>query len=360
MKLTLKENIILTDLDLQLVPASELTMEMFDPDAMAPDIETTEKPRMPRVSIVQSTSADAIAAGARPGQYEIDWNDPTKPAIYVNSLRVWLLDKIEGRVMFPFKDDGKPDRSTKEPWCASSDGLKPRDSDMFQYVGKTYTDWRNKESVTIEPDCEACPLQKFQSYKDANGKLVNQSPPCQKAPQFVLWLVDQKFAAIFQSSAPTVRNRLVGQPRKGHPGLQKFFLSNGVDPGTERNTYPNIKEGEWFSVKLTSKLETHGSGNQTYVPIVELDNVPLAVTDLKFIFDIKGLYEKESMRDVLSGQVYSSDYEADDGEGSSRAVRLTPPGMDGAKKLGNGGGRRRMGESKPVENESVEAGDDAY
>ncbi len=349
----------MTDLDLQLIPDSELTMDMFNPDAMAPTIETTEKPRMPRVSIVQSTSADAIAAVARPGQYCIDWNDQTKPAIYVNSLRVWLLDKIEGRVMFPFKDDGKPDRSTKEPWCASSDGLKPRDNEMFSYVGKTYTDWRNKEQVTIEPDCTTCPLGKFISYKDANGKMVNQAPPCQQAPQFVLWLVDQKFPAIFQSSAPTVRNRLVGQPRKGHPGIPKFFLTNGVDVETGRNTYPNIKGNQWFSVKLTSKLETHGSGNQNYVPIVELDNAALAVTDLKLIFDIKGLYEKDSMRDVLSGQIYSSDYEGSDDEGSTATekARITPPGMDGAKKLGsNGGGKKRITDPHTP----AEEGDDAF
>lgn len=356
----------MSDLDLQLIPDEELSFDMFDPAEVRPEVVSNEKPRMPRIAIVQATSADAIAAGARPGDFLVDWKDPTKPAQAFKHLRVYLIDVIKGRVMFPFKDDGKPDRSTKEPLCASSDGEKPRQSEMFDYVGKTHIDWRTKVPVTIVDSCEKCPLGQFKSYKDANGKVVNQPPPCQESPQFVLWLVDQKYAAIFQSSAPTVRNRLVGQVKKGYPGINKFFQPNGVDVATGKDTYPNIVDGKWFSVRLTTKLETHPTGNQTYVPVVELDATPLLLTDVRDVFNIKTLYKQADengivMRDILSGQAYLGEAIEYDEEGAPvQQTRLIPPGAAAAaKKLGNGGNKRRITDEHVTE-EGAEVEADAF
>ena len=337
----------MTDLDITVIPDQELSLEMFDPSALRPNVATTEKPRMPRISIVQAMSTDAIAAGARPGQFIIDWKDPTKPPIILDQLRVWLIDIINGRVMFPYKADGKPDRATKEPWCASSDGIAPRNSEMFRYVGKEYVDWRNKEKVVIQDKCDGCPLSKFITYTDENGNKVNQPPPCQESPQFVLWLIDHNFPAIFQSSASTVRNRLVGQPRKGYPGINKFFQPTGrIDPQTGKDEYPNIKDGQWFGVRISAKMETHNSGNQTYVPIVELDNRPLEVTHLKAIFQSKGLYEKDNFNDTVSTEIYTQ--EEGSYEEGRPAERLTPPGMK--TELGSGPkANRRIGKKNKDE-----------
>jgi len=203
--------------DTQIVEHSEYG----DLGALAPTYvaETNQGESIARISLMQGQSKQGQTGEARPGQWLINYNDPTHDPEYevVDTLRVWLLGNQARRTPWTRALTGNDDPENPRS-CKSNDGAEPLD----MYWETTLVDPRDGEKVEIAEGhlCEKCPLSQ---WKDGTP------PPCSPSPMFVFYLIDQGVVATFENTSAHVNKPLIGGwtkasgKKRTYPGAVKMF-----------------------------------------------------------------------------------------------------------------------------------------
>lgn len=332
----------MSDKDLAIKEDADIEVFDFNPDDLAGGevLDNGASLMLPRISLLQALSDDVTNDDypeAKAGMYKVDWNDGgLTPPLFSKELAVFYIDGISGRVMYPFDEQtGQKETKTKKPVCASSDGEVPR----VAYHGQTFTDWRvhpkdgRKRTVTIDANttCAACPMS---NWITADGKSLK--PPCQESPQMIVFLTDFGKPAVFQSAAPTVRQRLIGAPRKGFPGIGAFFQKSSS------GTYPYVINGRPHALVLGAENQVNEkSGSKSWVPTMRFGEIPLTQVEYMALVESKKLYEETKMRHALSASSYNPVLEDDDAFDHQPSTAMREAGItnDGST-LGAGSNRR--------------------
>lgn len=244
--------------------------------------------------------------------------------VNIDSLRLHLIDAapIPQRVMWAYDvETGKRlqgPTAPKDPWCGSSNGVSPRDGELFNYIGKQYVDYRSKQPVTIVKDgCATCPLGswdvdvvgkdgKVVMEEDHKGVLraVRATPPCMPTPAYIFYDLDRKTLLLYRAPNFTQRSFIEGTKRSRRfgavKGISEFYAVNGG------STKPEVvKNGAMYPMRFTVKQVQSDNG---YEPVMDfrIDDTPMTVLEVNEVAAIKQLYKEQKIRELISGDLYNS------------------------------------------------------
>jgi hypothetical protein len=337
---------------------SDNSLVPFNQNDLLPDMPqpVSKAPRLPRVNIVQGSSAKLIQKGGESGKYYVDFGTFERVNENLKTMRVVLIDgNLPSRSMWPFEADtgkGMSGDDYNQPWCASSNGTSPRP----QFIGLQYEDWRNHEIIEIAPDCLSCPLGQWRPILMENGqpqrdpktnKIINGKPPCQMTPQYVFWSFDLHSPFIIQASNPTVRSFFEGVNSKSFgkiEGIGSFYAPKGMVQ--ETGEYLNLVHpavGVHYAITMGLKYVPNNYSG-TYVPTFAVDAKPMTDEEINLIIQQRTLYNQQDERgftfkQYLNGDAYGADGEEEElmlGDGEPSGISTE----NARTRLGTGGPRR--------------------
>lgn len=259
--------------------------------------------------------------GANRG-FVIDWGDGRPPEVNIESLRLARVDApVMQRLMWPFDPNtGKRlQENDAKPACASSDGVSARKADAFGFIGKEFTDWRDKELVTIYPDnCKECPLGQWKATYNPDGSPVmdinmkgvpyhkRSAPPCQELPAYVFYDFDRKTLLLYQAANFTSATFLMGsngRPNKRFKGVLKgveeyYFTAQGTKA-------PDVmpQRGVLHPLNFVSRLVDNAPYGMTPAPNFSLGEPVSEQEALEYATAVQ-LYRADNVRSIISGEMW--------------------------------------------------------
>lgn len=279
--------------------------------------------------------------GASSG-FVVDYLDNTRIEVNIPSIRLYLLDAtpIMQRVMWPYdvatgkRLQGKD--APKDPWCGSSNGVTPRDGDLFNYIGKTYVDWRTQQPTTIVKDgCSTCPLGQWVGLVDDDGKAVmvdngkgvlqhrQEMPPCQEVPAFVLYDFDRKTLLLYRAVNFTQRVHIMGTRRSRRwgaiKGLGEYFATNG---GT---SLPEVMPDRNTILPVITTIKTV-QNDFGFEPVMSFELAKDGITpqEINELATMKQFYRDNKVRELISGDFYAESMFNEDVAVSNNVVADSP------------------------------------
>lgn len=297
-------------------PANALLTSMLQAEQNLP--ETTKQVVLPRLTIYMP-GKKYTEKGASHG-FVIDYNDGERVEVNVSSLRLHRLDAhIQQRIMWEFDPNtGKRVQDSKDPWCASSNGVSARKAPIFNYIGKEYFDWRTGRKETIlEDNCANCPFSKWVQLLDKNGNPVvendekgvlvakNGAPMCMETPTWIFFDVDRKIFLVYQASNFSARIHALGA-RKSRWGFLK-----GINHWYDTNNGTKVPDvfddkGNLYPLEFSVIQVSNAPFGFTPVPKFTKANAPYSPKELELVMRADREYKEYRIREIVSGDLFTA------------------------------------------------------